>query len=383
MRTSDVAESSEKGMRVLQMGLTCNHGGSESFVLNYAQALNKYGITFDYVDLQGMGLADSNEILSEGSIIYTLNDYRRHPVLAVKQIKEIVQNGHYPCVHVNMQSAACLSPVIGALCGKAGVIVHSHNTQALGLIRKILHYVNSRLLQLLPVTRLACGKCAGDWMYGNKKYEIIPNAINCEKFQFCSEDREAVRKQLRISDKTILLGFVGRLSYQKNPTYLPQILYALRRVGMCEVKLAIVGGGEFRSQVEQLAIELGVIENIIFVGCQEDTQRWYSAMDALVLPSFWEGVPLVAVEAQASGLPCFLSNHISNEISLTDLVSFCELSESAENWAFAIRDVTQRQTERYKYADDLKKTSYSLSKSAGRLRDIYRMFEQRKVMQQK
>lgn len=358
-------------MKVLQLGMTANHGGVESFVLNYTRVLKEHGVAFDYVDLQGYGLVDAERLLSEGSQIFTMKDYRKHPLLTLKRLKQIVRDGDYDCVHVNMLSVASLVPVLGTLHPNTRVLVHSHNSQALGLPRKVLHAVNSTILRMLPVTRLACGKMAGDWMFGKKPYEIVPNAVDVEIYRFRGENRNALRSRLDIGPDTLVLGFAGRLSPQKNPTYLAKILAAVKKKGLENVKLLIVGDGELQEAVREAAAELGVGEDILFVGSQSNVNQWYSAMDALLLPSLWEGLPLVGVEAQTAGLPCFFSDQITREIAMTDLVRFLELTDAADNWARAILEINKSGAERTLYADMMGQTNYSIHCSAHRLYEIY------------
>lgn len=358
-------------MRVLQFGMTGNPGGVESFILNYGQHLKNAGILFDYVDLQGYGLAHSNQLIEEGSRIYTLKDSRKHPLLAFREIKRIITEGGYSCVHINMLSAANLVPVLAALRCKTRVIVHSHNTQTVGLHRKLLHKLNSGCLRSLPVIRLACGTQAGKWMYGKKAFEVIPNAIDTEYYQYDPQTRQQLRQELGIGEETVVLGFVGRLFTQKNPTYLIKILYQVKKRLSRDVKLLIIGDGELLEEVKDTASELGVSQDVIYTGRKDNTASWYSAMDAFVLPSLWEGLPLVGVEAQAAGLPSFLSDKITNEIVLTDLVRFCKLTESAENWAEEIVKVLDISGDRSKYAQDLGKSKFSIFNSAKLLHKLY------------
>lgn len=358
-------------MKVLQLGMTANHGGVESFILNYAKALNQYGVEFDYVDLQGYGVPQSERLLAEGSRIFTMKDYRKHPLLTMKRLKQIVREGHYDCIHVNMLSLASMVPVLGTLGSGTPVLIHSHNSKALGLPRKALHAVNSTFLRMLPVTRLACGKMAGDWMFGSKPYEVVPNAVNVEHYRFRTEHRTALRSGLGVGEDTLVLGFVGRLSPQKNPTYLAKILAAVKKQGIQNVKLLIVGDGELQEAVRQTAAELEIAQDVLFVGSQTNVNQWYSAMDALLLPSLWEGLPLVGVEAQTAGLPCFFSDHITTEIVMTDLVQFFALTDTADNWAQAIVRHRKTGAQRSAYADQMGQTNYCIDRSAHRLYEIY------------
>ncbi len=358
-------------MRVLQLGLTANPGGVESFVFNYAEQLKNQGIIFDYVDLQGYGLANSRKLLAEGSKIYTLKDSRKHPLLAFRQIRKIIAEGGYSCVHIHMLSAANPVPVMAACKGNVQVFVHSHNTQTVGIHRKLLHRLNVGYLRSLPVTRLACGTEAGRWMFGKKSFEVIPNAIDTDRYQYNEETRKQLRNQLGIEEKTVVLGFVGRLFTQKNPEYLPKILQAAKKKLSADVKLLIIGDGELLEDVKNTASRLGVAEDMIYTGKKENAADWYSAMDAFCLPSLWEGLPLVGVEAQAAGLPCFLSHRITEETVLTDRVHFCQLTEDADNWAEEIVKALDAPGDRCQYAQIVARSRFSIFHSAEVLRKLY------------
>ena len=359
-------------MRILQFGMTSNHGGVESFIMNYARSLKKYGIYFDYVDLQGVGLACKEEILEYGGKIYTLKkDHRTHPFLAAKQIREIVAAGGYRCAHVNLLSAASPVATIACLRGGAKVILHAHNTCTVGLHRKVLHAINSRLMRYLPVTRVACSIESGKWMFVDKKYSVIPNAIETDRYCFDSQVRRQLRQELGVEDDTMVVGFVGRLSVQKNPLYLVKILQSVKAKYTAGVKLLIVGDGDLRQELIQSAREYDLCDDIVLLGMREDVARWYSAMDVLVLPSLFEAFPVVGVEAQAAGLPCFFSDRITDDLKITSLAHMCALEESAENWASEICASRISTDERYLYNREMKKSRYSLDKSSEMLRDVY------------
>lgn len=358
-------------MRVLQFGMTANPGGVESFIINYAQHLKSQGILFDYVDLQGYGLAHSQQIAEAGSKIYTLKDSRKHPLLAYREIQRIITEGGYGCVHINMLSAANLVPVMAARKCKVQVIVHSHNTQTVGIHRKILHKLNAGYLRSLPVTRLACGIQAGKWMYGKKPFEVIPNAIDTDRYQYNEETRKQLRNQLGIGEETVVLGFVGRLFAQKNPTYLPKILSAVKKRLPVDVKLLIIGDGELLEEVKQAAAGFGVAEDVLYAGRKNSAADWYSVMDVFLLPSLFEGLPLVGVEAQAAGLPSFLSDRITDETVLTDLVQFCQLTDTADNWAEEIEKALKKSADRGKYARQIAQTKFSIDNAVESLSKLY------------
>ena len=358
-------------MKVLQIGLSKNMGGVERFVYNYAEKLQQHGVQFDYVDIYGDGLAREEQLRQNGSEIYTIKSSLVHPVSTAKKIRKIVKDGDYCCVHVNMLSAANPVSAVAARWAGARVVVHCHSTKTIGIHRKVLHEINKGLLRSLPFVRLACGTAAGKWMFGKKKFSVCPNALDTERYRFCPERRQALRDELGVAENVLLLGFVGGLSAAKNPAYLAKILHAVKSKTDRPVKLLVVGDGEKMQELMETAISLGVKEDLLCVGVQQDTAGWYSAMDLFLLPSLFEGLPFVGVEAQTAGLPCLVSDQVPEELKITDLVRRYALTEDAANWAEKITGCCKTPEERVGYADEMAQKGYSLEKGAELLMKVY------------
>ena len=168
-------------LRILHIGFSRNPGGVENVIMNYYRYINRNDFQFDFLDLYGEGIAFSEEIKSLGGKIYHLPNYKRHPISAAKKLDKILDKLGYAIVHVHMQSAANLLPILISLNhGKEVVICHSHSSSTpRGLLRKLLNALNIKYLRKLPVIKWACGECAGQWMWGNQfdKKDIVPNAI--------------------------------------------------------------------------------------------------------------------------------------------------------------------------------------------------------------
>ncbi len=354
-------------MRVLQIGLSKLKGGLESYALNYAHILRGKDIIFDFVDIYGEGLACEDEMETLDSKIFTLPNYKNNYLEAKKQLEDIIREGNYKCVHINMLSLASLMPIEASLNAGVVPIVHCHNADTVGIVRKILHKLNSLKLKKLPIIPLSCGKMAGEWMFGKKEFKVIPNAIDLEKFKFNQEDRVNTRKSLEVDDDVLLLGFVGRLSVQKNPCYLIDILAEILQT-KSNARLLIVGVGLLENQVKEYAQSKDVADKVIFVGSHEDVGAFYSAMDVFLLPSLFEGLPVAAIEAQANGLPCVVSDMITDEVELSDLISRCSLDMS---WVETIIQKSQIKNNREIYFDILAKSEYSIEKSAVELENLY------------
>lgn len=354
-------------MKILQIGLSCYRGGIETMVMTYFRALKPKGVIFDFVDIYGDGLAFSEEIEALGGTIYRLPNYKKHPFRAKRMLRKIIASG-YETVHINMLSAANLLPYRAARKEGRTPILHSHNTGTEGFVRKFLHKINRGKLRKAKIIRLACSEAAGGWLFGESPFEVIPNAVDCDKFEFHSEDRETIRSRYDISAGTLLLGFVGRLNAQKNPLYLIDILNAVSERGG-DVKLILVGDGEMRQEIEKVAEAYNLQDRVVFVGNQADIAPFYSAMDVFLLPSAYEGLPVVAIEAQANGLQCLLSSNISEEVTASEQVSFLSIAGDAAKWAEKIEEVKKHSNMR---SNVIRGTKYDITVSAQRLEKIYK-----------
>ena len=324
-------------IRVLQVGMGAGYGGIEAFIMNYYRNIDKTNICFDFVDIYGEGFAKTDEIKSLGGSIYTLPCFRRYPIRMVQKMKQILKENKYDIVHLNMMSAANMIPVDVACANdyKPVVIAHSHNSNIpSGNIRKVMNGMNIERLRRKNVVKWACSELAGRWMWGENfdTKNVIFNAIDTKRFCFNEEQRVMLRGQCGFHNRDTVIGFVGRIAEQKNPLFLPDILTELKKISP-RYKLLIVGGGEMDQTLRKKIENLQLINDVYFVGKIADASAWYSAMDAFVLPSKFEGLPLVGIEAQACGLPCFVSDGVSEELNITETVQFIPINQGAQIWA--------------------------------------------------
>lgn len=334
---------------VLQVGLSSNLGGIESCILNYHKNIDTSKVQFEYADIYGRGIACENEILQCGSKIYILPDYKKHPIRMAKELKKVILNNHYDVIHINMLSAANLIPVtIACRNSRGAVVVHSHNTAVPpGIFRLIMNQLNLHKLRNMPVKKWGCGLKAGKWMWGDgfKKDSIVPNAIEINKFIKNSEKRNVLLEQCGFSKDDRVLGFVGRFSKQKNVLFLAEILLYIKKKSP-KYKLLLVGDGVLKKKLEEKFKVYDVIDRVYFAGLQKDVSAWYQAMDIFVLPSLFEGVPVVGIEAQAAGLPCFVSDKVSDEIDITGLVKYLPINRGGEVWADAVDGYLKKRHEK-------------------------------------
>lgn len=364
-------------IHILQIGLCSNPGGIENCILNYHRFINKSKVQFDYVDIYGDGLAYSDEIIELGGKIYTLPNYKQKPISAAKGIKEILIKNNYDIIHINMLSAANLIPVLMSYKTSALVIAHSHNSAVpSGIIRKLMNGINLNILRNLQIEKWACSIKAGKWMWGEtfSPENVIPNAIDTERFSANLEIRKEIRQSCGFQPNDIVVGFVGRFSEQKNVLFLPEILAGLKEKSG-NYKLLLVGEGVLKENLKRKIKELNLEKAVYFSGLQTDTSKWYQAMDIFVLPSLFEGLPVVAIEAQAAGLPCFISEYITKEVNISGTVKFLPIDKEAGKWVDSICEEEMNQRNR----SDLVSDKYNIKCAARKLEERYtRLLTERK-----
>ena len=210
-------------------------------------------------------------------------------------------------------------------------IDHSHNTSVDKDFKKPLKMYYRSRISSVATEFLACGKEAGDFLFPGKDALVIPNAIDKKKFVYDSLIRENKRRELGITDETVF-GHVGRISYQKNHDMLVEIFANIVKKKPDSI-LLIIGVGEKEQEIREKVYALGINDKVRFLGKRTDVNELYQAMDVFVMPSFFEGVPVVGVEAQFAKLFCFFSDKVPDEVAFTDSTYFIPLAKSPEEWA--------------------------------------------------
>ena len=214
----------------------------------------------------------------------------------------------------------------------------------------------------------SCGKEAGDWMFGGAPYQVMNNAIDTQQYRFDADLRSRVRKELAIDDEAFVVGHVGRFHPQKNHKFLIDIFAKVSALNEKAV-LLLVGDGDLRTEIEQQAVALGVFESIIFAGVRSDVPALMQAMDCFVFPSLYEGIPVTMIEAQASGLPCVVSDGVPVECDKTGLFKHIPLSGGVELWAEEI--IRTRSISRYITREQIIQAGYDIEANAQWLQNFY------------
>ena len=288
-------------------------------------------------------------------------------------IKKLVKEKNIQILHIHGNSHSILLEMIAAKAGGCKVrIAHSHNTTC---NHKVIHFLLSPLFILSCTDRFSCGHEAGTWMFGKKEFKVIHNGIDIEGYSFSQINRNVIRQKYAIGERVCLLGHVGNLNSQKNQIYILDILSSLLQAGG-EYRLILVGEGTLKDSIKKRAKELCILEYIIFAGVTNNVSAYLSAMDMIVMPSLYEGLPLALIEEQANGLDCVVADTITLEVDKTGNVCFLPL-EKPQLWVSEIDDrrrsydITSRKKKSVDAIERITNAGYNVAEERERLRKYY------------
>lgn len=359
--------------RVLIIGMHDTIGGVETFLMNYYRNIDKEKIQFDFINMFDK-LCFEDEILTLGGKIYKVPSVKTKPLKYYKEIRRIIKENEYKIVHVNMLSMANILPIVAAKKEKvARIILHSHNTSTPhGFLRKILNAVNKNYAIKHATDLVACSEYAGKWMFEEQRnFTVIKNAIDLKKYEYNRNAREKIRKDLNISSNYVI-GHVGRFAEQKNHKFLIEIFNEVAK-REDNARLLLIGEGDLKESIKQYVENLNLTSKVIFLEPVNNVNDYYQAMDIFVLPSLFEGLPVVGVEAQSSGLKCIFSKKITQELQITDRITFLDI-DNAKTWADAIIREKEEYDRELKNGE-IEKSGYNITAEAIKLQEFYSKVE--------
>ena len=364
-------------LRVLQVGMTRNLGGIETYLIEQFRHLDKSTIDYDFVNITGeYSICYEDEILASGSKIFKVVSRHKNPLLHYWQwFNILLQNkGVYDVIVLNTNSLEYVFPlVLGKIFGIPVRVIHSHNSgfeNKQGLARRLLVGMNKKLLAWSANLRFACSQFAGQWMFKDNPYHVIYNAIDIHKYDADLIVREETRNALGLYTELTLLH-VGRFSYQKNHSFLLDIFKEVHAIQPDSV-LLLVGDtteeSEFLTEVKRKIKEYGLANAVRLLGRRDDVNKIMQAADVLVMPSFFEGLTVVGIEAQASDLPLLLSDTVTKELELLPSTQFISLEAGPTAWAEAI--VNSKQHNRQSRYEELKVAGYDIENETERVEKL-------------
>ena len=361
-------------IRILHVLGGLNLGGAETMVVNLYRAIDRSKVQFDFIIHCQDKQAYEDEILTLGGIIYRFPAFSGKNFLSQRQRWDrfFIEHPEYQILHSHVRSYASVYLPIARKHGLK-TIIHSHSTSNGKGLSSIVKAIMQYPLRYQADYYLACSDIAGEWLFGKKilqksNYRVFPNAIDAERFVFDANKRNQVRAKLGIQGK-FAVGHVGRMTDSKNHRFLISVFAELSKVNDDAV-LLLVGDGELRADVEKQIEENGLSEKVLLLGSKTNTEDFYQAMDVFVFPSLWEGLGIVAIEAQAAGLPCVVSERIPKEVDLgIGLVHFLNLSDGEKMWAETIRSKTG--SERAEGLAAVRDAGYDIVDNAKKIQEFY------------
>lgn len=334
-----------KPVRVIYiLGGSMKYGGTEAFIMNYYRNINKNNVIFDFIFQGNEKGAFDDELIASGSRIFHVVFKKDNPYLFSKQVAAILKNNEYKIIHSQMDAMGAWPLLIAKIKGVPVRIAHSHNT-AHQTNNKVQLFVNDfakYILRRVSTHYFACGEKAGRWLYGNSlvdkgKVELIHNAIDLKEYTYSMKKRKKIRDEFGIRDNDLLIGHVGQFRNQKNHIKIINLFNDFVKQNN-NSKLMLVGSGELEDSIRKLCSKYNLLDKVIFTGARNDVSTILSAFDLFLFPSLFEGLSVVAIEAQANGIPCVFSNTISNETFINRNIKVINLEDDDNIWIEAIND---------------------------------------------
>lgn len=355
-------------IRVLHVLNGLGHGGAEAFVMNMYRNMDREKVQFDFLVRSEDNSNYEEEVKRLGGKIYITASF---PKNIIKNWMETVSffrtHQEYDVVHVHANSLLYLLPL--KLAKRYGVkcrIMHSHSTRSEKKFYSFIHNFNKKRVKRYVTDCFACSKKAGKWMF-DCQFEVVKNAIDTKKYIFNEDMRNKIRNELAISNKYVI-GHVGRFTYPKNHRFILEIFEKILKYRN-DVILVLVGDGELKEEIEEKAKAKGIFNEIIFTGNKENVCDYLNAFDVFLFPSNFEGLGIVVIEAQASGLPCLVSDVIPEEAIITENVTKKSLNDSSEEWGKVITQQVIR--ERPNMYQEIKNAGFDMEDSVKDMEEFY------------
>lgn len=360
-------------IRVLNLFTIMDRGGAETMVMNYYRHIDRKKVQFDFLVHREQRGAYDDEIEALGGRIYRMYPIYPQNFARYKHDIRAFFKAHpeYRIIHSHMSELGYFAFKEAAKQGVPVRICHAHNAPHGFDMKMIMRdYFKKRMMPYLTHLFM-CGVESGRWLYGKKnesQFIMLNNAIDAAAYTYNPAKRAEMRRQLGLTDE-LVVGHVGRFNPQKNHPFLLAIFAALLKKEPNAV-LLLVGGGNDMPKIQAKAQELGIAERVRFLGVRSDVADLMQAMDVFVFPSLYEGLPVTMVEAQASGLPCLISDKVPSECIITDgLTEVIPLSESPDTWAKKI--LVKRGTPRTDRRTEISAHGFDITTEAVKLQEFY------------
>lgn len=369
----------EKPIRVMQVVGRMMGGGVEAMVMNYYRHIDRSKVQFDFVIQSDSTVVPREEIESLGGRIFVVPPYS-NPFAYMKACRQLFEEQNPVIVHSHMNTISVFTLRAAKQAGVPVRIAHSHSTanpkeRAKTLVKNMLRPFS----RVYPTHLAACSKTAARWLFGqrvvdNNDVHYINNAIDLAEFVYSKKTRRQLREEIGAGEKTIVIGQVGRLCFQKNQRFTIDVFSAFH-ARYPESLLVLLGDGDEKEYLQLYAKKKNVGQCVSFLGARDDVASWYSAFDVLMFPSTYEGLGMAAIEAQAEGLPVLASDRVPVEVDIVPgSIHHVPLSSGVSVWSKYLTKIVMRQlnVKHASQSDLLSAAGYDITQSAIELAKWYR-----------
>lgn len=359
----------KKKIKIAMITTNFELNGISSIIMNYCRNINleEFDITIF------VGEETNNYYLNECKAlnieIRILHSKRKNKLKYYFDLFRKMKKREFDICHVHGNSSTMvIDLLIAYLRGIKIRIAHSHNSTC---EHKKIDKLLRPFFYKCCTNYFACGNDAGKWLYENRSFELIPNGNNLEKFKFNENNRELIRNKYNLNGKKVF-GHVGRFNNQKNQNFLIELFMKYQK-NNANSKLVLIGDGKNIQEIREKVFRYKLEDKVIFTGEISNVEEWLSACDVMLLPSRYEGLPLVLVEWQACGLPCLVSDVVTKEVRITDLVYLISL-ENENEWILKMNEIneTNRKQKSYDGIKILEQNGYSIKKNVKKLEKLYK-----------
>lgn len=369
----------QDGIKVLCYSEAWGQGGIETFLMNLFRRLQGNGFSFSLFSTWDWNERLDKELRSMGIPRWTLFPGEKPSQMtritkAPVAFKGLIRQVNPDVVYINtMNGMGFLYSKVAKEMGVPIRIVHSHNSafgDGSAVAKAIAHNFGRRMWAGTATVRLAVSNDAGRYLFGSRSFEVVNNGVDTHRFAFDISERNQCRDAYGIPRNALLFGSVGRIAEAKNPLFQIRTFAKIKEL-VPDALYLMAGDGELRSQTQLLVKELELSDSVIMPGYFTDSSPIYSALDCLLMPSLHEGLPMVSIEAQSSGLPILCSDGLANESRITDLENRLPLSAGEEAWAKRAVQLAQSGVNRSKYAAAVKAAHFDACDTAQYLARVF------------
>ena len=351
-------------IRIFMIGMSDHKGGVESYISNLSSALDSE--EFEIINSLPEMLIDGKKWIRPQN--------RHHYVQYRKFWSDFFRKNRFDAIYFNTCDIVSIDMLRFAK--KAGIplrIIHSHSTgnqQSMkgfwGWVHRMTEKRNRKDIIKYATHLFACSEAAGKWMFGGYPFTVVKNGINLSQYTYNTVARNDIRTSCGIKESKVA-GFIGRFSKVKNPEFMLEIAEKMIEKNS-DARVVMIGTGYLYDEIKAQIAARKLTDHVLLTGSVDNVNEWLSALDCLVMPSFFEGLPFVLVEAQAAGLPCVVSSNVSKEANLTGLVQYIDLDAGVECWTGKILENCDKK--RINTEQTMAKNGYSIGNTAKKVSEI-------------